>query len=421
MYDIVIIGAGVSSIFTMLKLDDKQKILAIDSGPSIEERLEKPSASGFGGLGLSEGKYNFSPYLGSNLSSKIGDKLVRKQLAEVEEIINTFGGQSALKYQSDADSHLSREGDSPIHFLDCPTKHLGTKLSKEVYTNIFAHLSNRIEFLFNNAVTNLEKTDDTFRITTSENHVFYSKKVIIATGSKKNPSLDNSLAELGLAYQKKRIDIGFRIETLSETLDPILQNNLEVKMRSGHLYSYCMNKFGRVIKRNLHGRVTPDGQNCREDKPSNNLNFTLFRPYHFDNEAQMNAYLDPLFHKINQDRGRIIGYPLHSLSSEFKPRKKIEGTLPYESDFAADIILDDLLKETIAFFHCLEQVSQSKIDGNTLLYCYDTKELGPEIHTDISFESDVPNLFFIGDCSGVTHSLSHAACSGLYLGKALRD
>lgn len=207
---------------------------------------------------------------------------------------------------------------------------------------------------------------------------------------------------------------------LSETFDAILQNNLEVKMRSGNLYSYCMNKFGRVIKRNLHGRVTPEGQNAREDKPSKNLNFTLFRPYYFDNEIEMNAFLDSLFSKINQNQDRIIGYPLSSLSREFEPDKEIQGTVTYESDFSADIILEDLLKETIAFFHHLERSMQSKIDGNTLLYCYDTKDFGPEIHTNIDFESDIPNLYFIGDCSGATHSLSHAACSGLYLGEILR-
>lgn len=415
MYDIIIIGAGVSSIFTMLKLDANQNILAIDAGPSIVERLKTPSTTGFGGLGLSEGKYNFSPDLGSSLRSKIGERPVLQYLSEVENIINTFGGESALTYQSHADI----QNDSSIQFLNCPTKHLGTELSKEVYNNTFAYLSTKIEFLFNNAVTKLAKTNGTFHITTSENKIFHSKKVIIATGSKKNPLLNKSFEELGLTYERKRIDIGFRIEMLSETFDPILKNNLEVKMRSGSMYSYCMNKFGRVIKRNLDGRVTPEGQNSREDTLTKNLNFTLFRPYYFDSEAEMTAYLDSLFSQINQNQDRIIGYPLYSLSSEFEPVKEIQGTLPYESDFSADILLTDLLEETIAFFQHLERHTTAKIDGNTLLYCYDTKDFGPEIHTDSRFESDVPNLFFIGDCSGVTHSLSHAASSGLYLGDAL--
>lgn len=416
MYDIIIIGSGVSSVFTMLKLDTNKKILAIDAGPSMENRLVQPSTTGFGGLGLSEGKYNFSPDLGGNLSSRIGENLVIKHLSEVEEIIDAFGGQSALTYQSHADI----ENDAFIQFLDCPTKHLGTVLSKEVYNNIFAYLSTKIEFRFNNTVTNIEKTGDTFQITTSENNIFHAKKVIVATGSKKNPLLNKSFAKLGLTYQKTRVDIGFRIEMLSETFDPILQNNLEVKMRSGNLYSYCMNKFGRVIKRNLHGRVTPEGQNSREDKPSKNLNFTLFRPYYFDTEAEMNAYLESLFSKINQNQDRIVGYSLASLSSEFEPRKEIQGTVPYESDFSADILLENLLQDTLAFFRHLEQSMPSKIDGNTLLYCYDTKDFGPEIQTNMAFESDVPNLYFIGDCSGATHSLSHAACSGLYLGNILR-
>ncbi|WP_430535282.1 hypothetical protein [Listeria rocourtiae] len=415
MYDTIIIGSGVSSIFAMLNLHTDQKILTIDSGPDIATRLVKASTSGFAGLGLSEGKYNFSPDLGSHLSSKIGEALVRKYLAEVESILNTFGAKAALTYQS----HATNQSDSSIKFLACHTKHLGTVLSKEVYHNIFTYLSDKVDFLFNNAVTNIEKQDGNFRITTSENHVFHAKKVIVATGSKKNAALNKSFANLGLVYQNNRVDIGFRIETLSETFDSLLQNDLEVKMKKANMYSYCMNKNGRVIKRNLHGRVTPEGQNSREETPSKNLNFTLFRPYYFDTEAQMNAYLDSLFDKINQNSDRIIGYPLHSLSSEFESIKKVQSTLAYESDFTANILLDDLLTDTIDFLHCLEQSMQSKIDGNTLLYCYDTKYFGPEIHTNIRFESDVPGLYFIGDCSGVTYSLSHAACSGLYLGEVL--
>ncbi|MBC1435298.1 hypothetical protein HB848_08085 [Listeria rocourtiae] len=415
MYDIIIIGSGVSSTFAMLKLHTNQKILTIDSGPSLESRLVKASTSGFGGLGLSEGKYNFSPDLGSNLSSKIGEDLVRKYLSEVESIIDTFGAKSALTYESLANN----QSNSSIKFLACPTKHLGTALSKEVYHNIFTYLANKVDFLFNNAVTGIDKQDGAFRVTTSENHIFHAKKVIVATGSKKNQALDRSLAELGLVSQNNRVDIGFRIETLSETFDSLLQNHLEVKMKKGDLYSYCMNNYGRVIKRRLYGRVTPEGQNCREEAPSKNLNFTLFRPYYFDNEAQMNTYLNTLFAKINQNRDRIIGYPLHSLSSKFEPVKVIQETVPYESDTTANIILADLLEDTLDFLHCLEKNMQSKIDGNTLLYCYDTKYFGPEIQTNSSFESDVSGLYFIGDCSGVTHSLSHAACSGLYLGEML--
>lgn len=69
----------------------------------------------------------------------------------------------------------------------------------------------------------------------------------------------------------------------------------------------------------------------------------------------------------------------------------------------------------------LEQFIQEPIDKDTLLYGIDGKFYAPTIKINNHFETSVHGLFLVGDCSGVTHSLSQAAASGLYVGKYLYD
>ena len=73
----------------------------------------------------------------------------------------------------------------------------------------------------------------------------------------------------------------------------------------------------------------------------------------------------------------------------------------------------------IEFLDSLENLIGEPIHPDTLLYGLDAKFHEPKLPTDENFETDISNLFLIGDCSGETHSLSQAAASGVYLGKHL--
>jgi uncharacterized FAD-dependent dehydrogenase len=44
-----------------------------------------------------------------------------------------------------------------------------------------------------------------------------------------------------------------------------------------------------------------------------------------------------------------------------------------------------------------------------------------ELQLDEHLETIHKNLFVIGDCSGVTHSLSHASASGVFVARYISD
>ena len=56
-------------------------------------------------------------------------------------------------------------------------------------------------------------------------------------------------------------------------------------------------------------------------------------------------------------------------------------------------------------------------------YCGDLVETDPNgrIITDHHYATKTKGLYAIGDCSGITHSLSHASASGVYVARKITE
>ena len=54
---------------------------------------------------------------------------------------------------------------------------------------------------------------------------------------------------------------------------------------------------------------------------------------------------------------------------------------------------------------------------NTLLYGVEVKFYNMEVEIDHTLQTRHRGLYVIGDCSGVTHSLSHASASGVFVAR----
>ena len=114
-YDVIVVGAGPSGVFLayeMLKLDKSKKVLLIEQGKKVENRLCpmdigknkcancNPCSilSGYGGAGtFSDGKLNYIPKLGkSDLFQYMSKSDAYKLIDDTEEIFNKFGMDSKV-------------------------------------------------------------------------------------------------------------------------------------------------------------------------------------------------------------------------------------------------------------------------------------------------------------------------------------
>ena len=76
-------------------------------------------------------------------------------------------------------------------------------------------------------------------------------------------------------------------------------------------------------------------------------------------------------------------------------------------------ILDGIME----MIYALDKIAPGTANDDTLLYGVEVKFYNMEVELDENLESRYKGLYIIGDGSGVTHSLSHASASGVYVAR----
>ena len=80
-----------------------------------------------------------------------------------------------------------------------------------------------------------------------------------------------------------------------------------------------------------------------------------------------------------------------------------------------------ILDGIIEMIYALDKIAPGTANDDTLLYGVEVKFYNMEVEINGNLETRHKGLFVIGDCSGVTHSLSHASASGIHVARYLAD
>jgi uncharacterized FAD-dependent dehydrogenase len=446
LYDVIIIGAGVAGVFFAYELADSgYNVLLLDKGKRLADRNlsnvspihkhEDESSDryiGFAGLGRSEGKFNYSHAFGGALEAKVGMQKFQALMSQVDDVICTFGGDQVSAYSTYHPELSKRTEAVGLQMIATTVRHLGTKLSIEVFQQLYEYLAARIEMRFEQDIQSIQLQNGTFLIDANGERIL-SKRVVIATGRSGVNWLKKIGHFLGLLPTQTRLDLGVRVEMKAAYFQSILQDTFETKLmyRRGEdiAITYCMNPQGRIIRKYQEGLVMPDGQNYREhiNGATENLNFTLFSPRYFPSLQEANDYASNIIGNINRGTDRIVvqrwGDFVHRRETKKEQLRKntVQPTLHADAGNLYQEVPVFYLEMLERFMHRLQKLVGEPLDEDMLLYGIDAKFYAPIIETNTYMETKIPNLFLIGDCSGVTHSLSQAAASGLYVGEHLKE
>ena len=71
--------------------------------------------------------------------------------------------------------------------------------------------------------------------------------------------------------------------------------------------------------------------------------------------------------------------------------------------------------------YALDKIAPGTAKDDTLLYGVEVKFYNMEVEIDEHLQSKYDGLYIIGDGSGVTHSLSHASASGVYVARHIAE
>lgn len=112
------------------------------------------------------------------------------------------------------------------------------------------------------------------------------------------------------------------------------------------------------------------------------------------------------------DNVRIV---LHGKNNRDEIRNNLLSILPDDSLVLPKRILDGIIE----MIYALDKIAPGTANDDTLLYGVEVKFYNMEVEIDNNLETRYKGLYIIGDGSGVTHSLSHASASGVYVARKI--
>ena len=97
----------------------------------------------------------------------------------------------------------------------------------------------------------------------------------------------------------------------------------------------------------------------------------------------------------------------------------VEPTLSATPGDLSLVLPKRILDGIIEMIYALDKIAPGTANDDTLLYGVEVKFYNMEVELDEHLESCHKGLYIIGDGSGVTHSLSHASASGVYVARQI--
>lgn len=452
-YDVMIIGAGPGGIFSayeLIKLRKDLKIAVFEAGNSLEKRkcpidgkkikscINCKSCAimnGFGGAGaFSDGKYNITNQFGGTLHEYIGKKEAIELMEYVDKINTTHGGENTKLYSTTNTAIKKMCLENGLHLLDASVRHLGTDINYIVLENLYNELKDKVDFYFQTPISHVVKNEDSYEVVAGDQK-YTGKLCIISAGRSGSKWMESVCNELNISTKSNRVDIGVRVELPAEVFSHLTDELYESKIVyrtekfEDLVRTFCMNPKGVVVNENTNGIVTVNGHSY-EDPASHteNTNFALLVAKHFSEPFKdSNGYGESIARLSNMLGGGVIVQRFGDLIRGRRSTvSRIEENFvtPTLSATPGDLSLvmpKRILDGIIEMLYALDKIAPGTANDDTLLYGVEVKFYNMEVSIDKHLETCHKGLFVIGDCSGVTHSLSHASASGVCVARYIAE
>ena len=446
-YDVIIVGAGPGGIFSAYELVKKKpdlKIAVFEAGNELKKRKcpidgDKVKScincktcaimNGFGGAGaFSDGKYNITNDFGGTLYEYIGKEKAIKLMEYVDQINVEYGGQDTKMFSTAGSSFKKVCMQNKLTLLEASVRHLGTDINYVVLENLYNLLKDKMDFFFNEPVQKVEIIDGGYRVSTEKQQA-EGTKCIISVGRSGSKWMEDVCKDLAIPTKSNRVDIGVRVEIPAVIFEHITDELYESKIVyrtekfEDRVRTFCMNPHGIVVNENTNGIVTVNGHSFEDpSKKTNNTNFALLVAKHFSEPFKdSNGYGESIARLSNMLGGGVIVQRFGDLERGRRSTKQRieEGTVrPTLNATPGDLSLvlpKRILEGIIEMIYALDKIAPGMANDDTLLYGVEVKFYNMEVELDENLETNHKGLYVIGDGSGVTHSLSHASASGVYV------
>lgn len=444
-YDIALVGSGPSNIFAALHLaEEGHRVVLLEKGLELEKRYCSKKKgrcvnchscavlNGWGGAGaFSDGKLTLSTSFGGSLPEYTGASRAKALIDRADKIYLSFGAPGELYGTNDKIVRRLRQraAASELELLPSPIRHLGTENCYKVLAEMKKALEGKVDILFNELAAEILVENNMVQgIKTAGGEEYHAEYVICGPGRQGSPWLYDEARRLGMQFFNNPVDIGIRVELPAGVMEPITSRLYESKLIyysssfDDKVRTFCMNPFGEVVLENSEGVITVNGHSYREkDRHTENTNFALLvsktftRP--FNEPIRYGRYIASLANMLG---GGVLVQRLGDLlagrrsTPERINRGLVRPTLQEATPGDLSLVLPyRYLKSILEMMEALDKIAPGVYSRHTLLYGVEVKFYSHRLQLTPNLETEIQNLFAVGDGAGVTRGLIQASASGL--------
>ncbi|HDH96700.1 MAG TPA: FAD-dependent oxidoreductase, partial [Proteobacteria bacterium] len=304
---------------------------------------------------------------------------------------------------------------------------------RSVLGSLYDRLKGRVRILFGEEARTLIVDGGEFKgVELASGRRILAGFGVIAPGRAGVEWLHGEFLRLKLVVENNAVDIGVRVEVPASVTDDITSISHEVKLlyTSRHfddpVRTFCMNPRGEVVEEHLEDIVTVNGHSYRNNK-TDRTNFALLVSTRFTEPFKDPiAYGKSIARLANLIGGGVLVQRLGDLLAgrrstvERIGRNLIAPSLTSATPGDLSFVLPyRYLTDILEMLEALDALISGIWQPYTLLYGVEVKFYSVRPRLTRELESEIANMFVVGDGAGISRGLVQASASGLIAADAI--